>query len=144
MTMWINWIASVTSTSPCLIALMLPSGSVGKGLCLFVLSFFMQHHFRVQADDLLTTELLWNHIMSSVMCPSCQGCCHSCLQMESIDADNVHVVHSSNDYLYFHPYLVAVVGKGGSNKLQLWVQIARKSRIGLCHIQCIGSLYGYR
>jgi len=53
MTLRLNYVtessASVTSTSPCLVALMFPSGSVGKGLCLFVLSFSTQHQFGVQS-----------------------------------------------------------------------------------------------
>lgn len=116
-----------------------------EGIVLVCLIFFRAAPFRsAGCDDLLTAALLRNHIMSSITCRSCQGCCHSCLRVESIDADNVHIVHYSAVYLYFHPHFVAVDGKGGSNKLHLWVQIARKCRIRLYRMQCNSSLYGYR
>lgn len=116
---------SVTSTSPCLVALMFPSGSVGKGIVFVCLIFFHTTPIRsAGCDDLLTAALLLNHIMSSIRCQSCQGCCHSCLQMESTDADDIHIVHYSAVYLYFHPHFVAVDGKGGLNKLHLCVWIS--------------------
>lgn len=119
--MWINWIQHVGNSyiavprSP-----NVPLRVFWEGIVFVCLIFFRATQFRGSAggDDLLTAALLWNHIMSSITCRSCQGCCHSCLQMESTDADNVHSVHYSAVYLYFQPHFGAVDWQGGSKTIK--------------------------
>lgn len=119
--MWINWTQRIGNSyiamprSP-----NVPLRVCSEGIVFVCLIFFHATPFRGSAggDDLLTAALLWNHIMSSITCRSCQGCCHSCLHMESADADNVHIVHYSAVYLYFQPHFVAVDWQGGSKTIK--------------------------